>query len=204
MVELITYETLFEILQKEKTRKELQKLNKEFYSNFIKYLEEKTAILDSQRSKDSVFSTEVEKTEKQLSNIKRIIKELYDRRERKLTEAALFSARNSGKNSHIESSMLPEELSLYKEIKENITASRNMILLSLLEGKQPELKAKTLKSENKENNNILIKFLTAVPKFMGSDNFIYGPFEKEDIAKLPLQISDLLVNKQRAKRMEIE
>ena len=63
MVDIITYETLFEILQKEKLRMELQKLNSNFHENFTKYLEEKTSILNSQRSKDTIFSLEIQKTE---------------------------------------------------------------------------------------------------------------------------------------------
>src|SRR3989339_611681 len=77
MNNLITYETLFEILQKEKARKELQKLDEDINSSFIRYLDEKTSILNSQKSKDSIFSNEVQKTEKQVDNIRRIIKDLY-------------------------------------------------------------------------------------------------------------------------------
>ena len=73
MTEIITYEALFELLQKEKARKELQKLDEDFYQKFLKYLEEKILILNSQKSKDSIFSTETKKTEKQIENIKKIV-----------------------------------------------------------------------------------------------------------------------------------
>jgi len=204
MSELITYETLFEILQKEKSRKELQKLPQNFHKNFLKYLEEKTLILSSQKSKDSVFSNEVGRTEKQLENIKRIIKDLYERRERKILEAALFSARSTKTNSQIKSSMLKEEVDLFEELKKSLTLSRNSILLNLLEGKPPEIKAKTLKSEIGKNNNILIKFIASVPKFVGTDNFVYGPFEKEDITLIPSNISQILVTKNRAEELKIK
>lgn len=199
MTELITYETLFEILQKEKSRKELQKLDPNFNKNFTKYLEEKTSILESQKSKDSIFLNEVQKTERQVENIKRIINDLYERRERKIVEAALFSARNSKKVPEIFLAMLPEEKLLFQRLTENLKTSKDNILSNLLEGKTSEENHKI----EKESKNILIKFTSSVPKFVGIDNFIYGPFEKEDISSLPEEISSILINKKRAERLEI-
>lgn len=197
MTEIITYEALFELLQKEKTRKELQKLDKDFYQKFLKYLEEKILILNSQKSKDSIFSTETKKTEKQVENIKKIVEDIYERRERKIIEAALFSARNS-KEGQITSPMLQEEISLFKHLTKSLKDSRENILSNLLQGKLPEIKAKALKSEINKKNNTLIRFLAAVPKFMGPNNEVYGPFEKEDIANLPSEISNILITKKRA------
>lgn len=199
MEELITYETLFEILQKEKSRKELQKLDPNFNKNFTKYLEEKTSILESQKSKDSIFLNEVQKTERQVENIKRIINDLYERRERKIVEAALFSARNSKKEPEILLAMLPEEKLLFQRLTENLKTSKDNILSNLLEGKISEGNHKI----EKESKNILIKFTSSVPKFVGIDNFVYGPFEKEDISSLPEEISSILINKKRAERLEI-
>ena len=197
MTEIITYEALFELLQKEKARKELQKLDEDFYQKFLKYLEEKILILNSQKSKDSIFSTETKKTEKQIENIKKIVEDIYERRERKIIEAALFSARNS-KESQITNSMLKEEINLFKHLTKNLKDSRENILANLLQGKLPEIKAKALKSEINKKNNVLIRFLTAVPKFMGTNNEVYGPFEKEDVANLPSEISNILITKKRA------
>ncbi|MAG52986.1 MAG: hypothetical protein CMH62_03420 [Nanoarchaeota archaeon] len=204
MAELITYETLFEILQKEKSRKELQKLENNFHKNFLKYLEEKTSILTSQKSKDSIFSSEVQRTEKQVENIRRIIKDLYERRERKIVEASLFSIRSPKNSTHLESAMLEEELNLFNGLKESLGNSRESILINLLNGKLPEMKAKALKSKINKNNNILIKVISPVPKFVGTDNFVYGPFEKEDITSLPIKVSQILINKKRAEELEIK
>ena len=200
MTNLITYETLFEILQKEKARKELQKLDEDFNSSFIRYLDEKTSILNSQKSKDSIFSNEVQKTEKQVDNIRRIIKDLYERRDRKIVEAALFSARNPKKIQQMESAMLQEEKDLLEKLTMNLSNSRELILNNLLVGKKPELKEREIAKEE----NVLVKFVSAVPKFIGIDNNTYGPFEREDISSLPIQISIILINKKRAEKIEIE
>ena len=59
---IITYETLYEILRREKSRPELQELDDSFYRNLVKYIEEKKAILESQRKKESIFtSVEIQK-----------------------------------------------------------------------------------------------------------------------------------------------
>ena len=88
---IITYENLYEILRREKYRTELQKLDETFYKDVVKYLQEKRAILESQAKKDNIFaSTELEKTQTQLKNVLKIIRELYEKRENKIVQFSLF------------------------------------------------------------------------------------------------------------------
>ena len=49
---IITYETLYELLRKEKIRTELQNLDPEFFKHVVTYLNDKEAILQSQSKKD--------------------------------------------------------------------------------------------------------------------------------------------------------
>ena len=42
----ITYETLFEILKREKDMADLQKLDANFFDNFVQYLNEKKKVMD--------------------------------------------------------------------------------------------------------------------------------------------------------------
>ena len=82
---IITYETLFELLQREKERQDLQKLEPSFFNDVINYIKEKKKILDAKI--DSNFAQEEKrKTERQLENIYKIVKELYERREKKNNE----------------------------------------------------------------------------------------------------------------------
>ena len=121
------------------------------------------------------------------------MKELYDRRERKVIEAALFYSRNPKKNLDLEQAMLSEEKDLFNRLTNNLKDSREKVLKRLLGDKK----------EDKKTRNVLIKFISPVPKFVGIDNFVYGPFEKEDISVLPEQISNILVNKKRAEKLDI-
>jgi DNA replication initiation complex subunit (GINS family) len=203
---IITYETLYEILRREKYKTELQPLDKDFFKNVLNYLKEKQEILDSQKNKETFFNfTEIQKTQTQLDNIKKILKELYERRENKIIQIALFSSRTKTKNDI--SVMLPEEKSLYENLSKIFSIHRGGILHSLLSYTFPNLtkeeKPKDIKIEKKEQEKTkLLRFLHAIPKFVGDDLNVYGPFEEEDISSLPLDIANILIKKQRAEEIK--
>ena len=194
---MITYETLYELLRTEKYKKELQTLSNTFLQNVIEYLQEKENIIQSQEQQDSLFSSEINKTKRQLENTKRILKELYERRERKIIDLALLSSRS--KEPQEISSMLPQEHEHFQNILTNLDIARNNILFSILSKKLPSIKPKTIKTENKQNKTI--RFVKSVPKFLDTELNIHGPFEKEDIASLPSKIANLLITKQRAEEI---
>jgi len=180
---VITYDTLYEILRREKFKKELQKLDDNFFDNTLNYLNDKSKIYESQKEKDSIFSSEFKKTEKTLENTKKILKELYEKRESKIIMLALFSSRTAPTEDDI-IAMLPEEKRLYSTLLDDLTKFRKDILQNLLENKQPKVEGKSIKSENQDSKS-LIRFLHAVPKFVGEDLTIYGPFDAHDVANLP-------------------
>ena len=189
--ELITYELLYDILRREKTRVELQKLDKDFYNNIKNYLEEKIKILESLKQKSSIFSEkEIEKTSKEIESIKRLIKELYEKREYKLVQIALSSAKTNN-NEIID--LLDEERIFFEKIKEILRNNREETLSLLIEGKP-----KTIKSENEA---LLVRFIKSVPKFIGDDLNEYGPFEEEYISLLPIKVAELLISNKRAEKV---
>ena len=48
-----------------------------------------------------------------------------------------------------------------------------------------------------------VRFIKSVPKFLGPELEIYGPFEENDIASLPSKIAKILVKKDRAEEMQL-
>ncbi len=197
---IITYDTLYEILRREKTRQELQDLNKTFFKDVTRYIEEKASILQSQEQKvDSVFAKiEIEKTKKQIENIKKIVKELYEKRESKIIQLAIiFSRTNPDKSPE---SMLPEELEFYNNLISLLNDYRQGILNNLIEGKLPSInnKPKDLKTTQQQENITLLRITSPIPKFIGDDLEVYGPFEEEDIASLPQRVANLLIKNNRA------
>lgn len=196
---IITYETLYELLMREKSRSEIQDLGNDFFNDVIKYVKDKRDILESQKSKDNIFAArEIERTIKQLGSIYRILKELYEKRENKILNLALLNSRNDSKIDV--SLLLPDEIKFYESLKNNLNMYRKGILGSLLEGKLPVLEEpKVIKSDFKDK--MLIRFINPVPKFVGVNGFSYGPFVEEDIANLPLDVAKLLIEKKRVEEI---
>jgi hypothetical protein len=201
---IITYENLYEILRREKYRTELQKVEDTFFRDVVKYLKEKKAILDSQAKKDSIFaSTELEKTQTQLRNVQKILKELYEKRENKIIQFALFSSRSV--NPPDTSNMLPEELALFHSLKSTLDEHRGSILMNILQSKMPDLdikevikEQKPLKTEDK-TNTINVSVLGEIPEFVGPDMEVYGPFKKDEKLSLPENIANFLIQSKQVK-----
>jgi DNA replication initiation complex subunit (GINS family) len=205
---MITFETLFEMLRKEKFNQEIQKIEKDFYEQAVKYLEEKSAIVASQKKADSIFSTETMKTKLQLENAKKIIKEIYEKRENKITNLAVVSSRVNIKD--IPRELLPLEKKLYQEILEILNEYRAGVLSNTLAKIKPSIKKKEqepkeIKSQREEiTKNKLVRFVKAVPQFVADDLHVYGPFEQEELSMLPEKTARLLVKRNRAEEIKIE
>ena len=199
----ITYETLFELLKREKDTADLQKLEPTFFDNFVEYLNEKK---DMMNKDDALFSyDEKKKVEKQIDNARRLIKEIYERREKKILNIALIKSRTK---SHVidTSALLDNEKKFLGEIEKVLNAYRETVIYNVMDGKQlsqikhQEKEAKeeinTASGAEKETKTTkLVRFLYPVPKFVGTELEEYGPFAEEDIANLPAEIADLLVGK---------
>ncbi len=201
MSEVITYEILFDLLREEKGTNSLVKLDKDFYDKVAKYLAEKKAILESQEKKASVFTaSETLKTKKQLDNIQRILREFYERREFKIIDLALFQSRTSEVVDL--SIMLEIEKEFYFAVLESLNLFRREILMSLLEAKTPKIPSREALKPNSDvtpKELKTVRFVQAVPKFVGTDLNVYGPFEEEDVASLPKAVADVLIKKEKAK-----
>lgn len=189
----ITYDVLYEVLRSEKTKKDIQELDKNFFKNLLSYLNEKHTILETQQ-KESIFSKEFEKTQKQLQNVKKMLKELYERRESKIIQLALYSSRTQEKLDH--PSLLQEEKDLLTSITGLFNKYRKDILFNLLKNKLPEIEREEAKEKSPENK--LIRLTKALPKFVGDDLQVYGPFDEEDVANLPEKVANVLIKTNRA------
>ncbi len=114
MVEIrITYETLFDLLRREKNREELQKLDDDFYDQVIAYLREKQELI-SKKDERLFLSADKEKLKIQFQNIRRILKELYEKREKKIINMAVVKAR-TGSDVIDTSTLLPTEREFFEE-----------------------------------------------------------------------------------------
>ncbi|MEK6861366.1 MAG: hypothetical protein AABY07_05325 [Nanoarchaeota archaeon] len=206
MAEIITSEVLYDILRKEKVSAELQQLDKNFYKNIIKYLQDKTNLIETQ--KDNVmFAKEITKINKEVEAVKRMLKELYERRENKIIQNALFLSKSRSKDETLP--LLPEERKFFKSVLETVELYRKSVLDNLISARLPLIEEppkdiKTVESPKQLEENLLVRLIHPVPKFVGTDFNIYGPFEQEDVSLLPKQIAELLINKNRAEEIKNE
>lgn len=194
----ITYDVLYEILRLEKTRKEIQELDKNFFTNLLSYIKEKHTILETQQKENNIFSKEFEKTQKQIQNIKKMLKELYERRETKIIQLALYSSRTQNKPDN--TPLLTEEKEMLKSITQNLNNYRRDILYSLLKSKTPEITQEE-KVEIKPQNK-LVRLTHALPQFVAEDLNTYGPFDEEDVVNLPEKAASVLINRNKAKEIK--
>lgn len=208
----ITYETIFELLRVEKSRDDLQELPKLFFEDVLAYLREKQQILDESRVKEDIFSaTERDKVSTEMSNIRRNLKELYERREKKIINMALNKSRT---NSNIidTSRLMDIESMFFNTLVGSLDKFRSGILVNMLDFRQPFIKEDIPSSEVKADNEEekkpeekkdtkLVRFMHPIPKFIGKELETYGPYEEEDMATLPTDIADVLISKGRAEEM---
>jgi len=202
---IITFETLYDLLRREKTRQEIQKLDENFYKDLAKYISEKRDILGSQKQKQSVFTEqEIKKTQNQIDSILKIIRELYEIRENKIIQMALINSRTKSENNTV-INLVPEEEGFYELVIKGLNQFRSNILHSVQNSNPPTMikkeEPKDIKRDEKPQNIKFIRFTETVPKFVGSDLQVYGPFEKEDVASLPTNIVSLLIKNNRAEEI---
>ncbi len=217
----ITYETLFELLRREKNREELQKLDNTFYIDVINYLKDKFDLL-AKPQKDLFSITEKEKITRELRNIQKILRELYERREKKIISMALNKSRT---NSDLidTNNLLKEEFFFFNSLTNTLDVFRKGVILNILDGKLPVIDEEhTIKIEEEEKEETKeeveeekeefksaeelikkkVKFLIPTSQFVGPELEEYGPYSADEIINLPIKVADVLINKGNAEELK--
>jgi DNA replication initiation complex subunit (GINS family) len=232
----INYETLFDLLRREKNREELQALDKDFYEQVFAYLNEKKSSLN--KKEDELFaSAEKEKLKIQFQNIRRLIKELYEKREKKIINMAMGKAR-TGSDVIDTSALLPSEKEFFNDQVSLFVQYKDKVLDRILNLKEfdnskaeqdkkegsplgqeivkpkEETKEEIKKEvkEEKEEKEISVAagaverkkvlITDSLPRFVGRDGEILGPFNEGEEVELDSQIADVLVKKGKAEATE--
>lgn len=154
----VTYEWFYELLRREKNREELQPLEAGFFQKVLFYLQEKQRFYDASVRKTDLFSIgEQEKLHIQLSNVRRILREFYDRREKKIVDIALNKSRAPMIVPNMEV-LLPEEKVLFESVIGVLSRLRMELLTAVLELREPSVIQSwngSLKSSEQQNENQL-------------------------------------------------
>lgn len=228
----ITLETLYDILRNEKKREDLQKLEETFYLDFISYLREKRSLLQQKKGTEELFAAgEREKLEYELRSIQRIMKELYEKREKKIIEIALNKSK-TGSDIIDTSAMLREEKEFYYRILIILDHFRRGVLPQLFQAELPSLELSTAATMEGRKEHlrqqleqaaaeregpeeaepakpappssvlmIKVKFIHPLPSFVWKDLQVYGPYDKGQEIDIFPEVAELLVRKGRAVKL---
>ncbi|MBI2137309.1 hypothetical protein HYU12_02190 [Candidatus Woesearchaeota archaeon] len=198
----LTYDLIFELLVREKSREELQKLDLGFFNDLVSYISEKRKAADSTAT-DTFSLEEKERASRQLQNISRMLTELYERREKKVINMALIRSR-TGADIIDTTPLLSEEKMLFDALVAQLDYYRNNILYRVLNAQPAMFEEKNADAPQKgqeDKETKLIRFMHSVPKFVGRELEVYGPFSEEDVASLPVEIAKILIEKGRAEEI---
>jgi len=214
----ITLETLYDILRNEKKRDDLQKLDATLFIDIVQYMREKQALLETKRQSTETFAAgERDKLEYEIRSINRILKETYEKREKKIIDIALNRSR-TGSDIIDTSSMLHEEKEFYHKVLKTLDDYRQGVLENLFQGKLPHIpdqhKADAVVEKKKEeahptltslppapsspHSPTKIKFTMPMPSFVWKDMKQYGPFDIGEELEIYSEVAELIVRKGRA------
>ncbi|MFW5991390.1 MAG: hypothetical protein ACOCQX_04115 [Candidatus Nanoarchaeia archaeon] len=195
----INYETVYELLRREKSREEMQKLPENFVEELAKYVQWLgTEVNKKKRDIDSFSSDEIRREEQKYYNMRRVISELYEKRERKIINMAITKSRTNAKLADV-ANLLDTEKELFNSLVETLNLYRKKSMEEMLGKKKKEQEGKT--QESNPQGKRMVRFLSAVPKFYDKEMNVLGPFEPDEIASLPPEITDILVKKGRAEEI---
>lgn len=175
----ITFETLREIQRNERRNGQLYELDNRFYKRVEEYLGRKGT------------------TDEELRNARYTLRDIIDRREKKILNQALCAARTN--TIMDKKSMTKDEEDMFEELVDILRKYR-------VDGDDSK---KTKKEEKKENEEpepekeettryIKVEVLEDLPEIVGSDMENYGPFKKGEVVELPKENADIYVENKKA------
>lgn len=218
----ITYETLFDYLREERNNVQLQKLPDAFFEDVVDYLVAKESSLNALKDSGSLT---YDNSAMQYRNAKRIIEDIYERREKKIISIALNKSRT--KSQLIDTSaLLSEEKIFFNKLCDILDYYRDELIGAVFSKKLPNLrgiddalakkatrkpvelekpaeKSEVVEDESiaEEKPDIAVKFTQYVDKFVGPDLEILGPFNEGDIVKLPANVVEVILSKGYAEKV---
>ncbi len=209
---ILTYETLYEFLRREKSREELQKLDERFLKDTLNYLREKQQAYDDNLTKNDIFSqSERDKLHIQITNIRKILRDLYDIRERKIINMAINRSRT---NTQVvdTANLLSQEQAMFESLHSVLSQYRTGILHRLLELREPDVLPIVLPLPIEEPQEEIptplphgikkIKCLDSIEQFYGEELEQYGPYDAEQEIELPGKLADVLINQGKAVELQ--
>ena len=195
-----SYKYLRKIQQIEEDSTIPTKIDITFYENLSRYIENLKGRLNDESS-----SYKQKILENEIKNTKKIAKEIYEIREKKIILSAISKAR--GGNPNIKN-LIKEEINLFNSTFIIMIQYRNIFLENKalkIEEKDLEKNEVYSKIENDkiENTNEILIVIEDIPEFIGIDTKKYM-LKKGDIISLPDNMSNILLKKNVVKKINYD
>ncbi|MCD6522389.1 MAG: DNA replication complex GINS family protein [Candidatus Diapherotrites archaeon] len=180
----MNYEEIRNIQRKEQNSSRIVEIDSNFYQRLADFVKEKT-----EAYKKTQDPTEF----RELENVVKLARRVFDSREQKIVMKALRSVRMK---EYDDKTMTPEEKEIYAALVNVLKKHRKFfegVLIGNYQFNGQKKQGDSTTLINGENNNILlVRIRKSVPRFVGADSKEYGPFKANDIVKLPKREADLL------------
>ena len=188
MINMITYNEIYEAARKERYSDQLQSLPKSFIQSVAEYLKERKEMSSGE---DDPFSDAATKTKKQLENAMTSFKELMRRRKDKILKLVLVASETGITKRDFEN-MFDFEKELFEDLMKCLEVADKKLNNLFNSGN----------SRQEPQKNILVSFKADAEEFLGPEGEMMGPFRKGQIANLPSQIAQILIDDNRAEKVE--
>ncbi len=197
-MELITYETIRSAHRAEKDD-ELQKLPEGFFESVRNWFKHK------EKMKDTTSLLEVE-------NAKKLLEDVINRRQKKVVLSALRTVRGDLPPTNLSD----EERKFFDQIvktlkdfrnnmKEKFRSYEDIVEEKIEDAKKSveELKPKQVVEQKliKPEGKLMVKILSNLPRFVGSNLESYGPLKAGDVITLPEEIGNVLLTRKVAENI---
>jgi DNA replication initiation complex subunit (GINS family) len=202
--ETLSYKILRKIQQEEKSSPMLSKINDNFYMEASVYNSDLQKRLKNEQktTRNIIISEQVQNTEK-------IIRNIYELREKKIILAAMSKARGG---TPLEKHLLPNEKHLFSSIYSLLIQTRNTIFeheKGNISEQNLTTRQENIDEDIKENNDgklkknqIVIRILDSIPTFIGTDTKSYD-LRKGDIVSVPEDLGFMLIQKHVAETISV-
>jgi len=176
---MLSYSKLRNIEQNEKNSSYLTNIGIDFYQEALSYIKEIEEKIEEERLKNP-SSHKLILLSDELRNTKRILNNIFERREKKIIMAALTFARTGKK---MPENMTREEKLFYENLINVIKENRKKIF------------------EFKKKDFMVIRMLQDLSQFVGNDMKKYI-LHKEDVISMPIEVAKILIERKAAEEIK--
>ena len=182
MVEKASPREIAEILRREMAnRTTLSKIDEKFLERVREYLKDINVKIEKLKElSNPLIEKEIEKIKKEAENIGRMVEKVFIERCRKIVFLALAYSETDPKLAPVED-LLPEERELFEEVATKVYEVRRMILNKVFGEEEKYI----------SDDEVLVRILEDMEEFVWEDGE-YGPYNKDDIVKLPKEVVKML------------